>query len=104
MNRIGFGFAWPDLKLGKLLMQAFGQFLDAEAFGGVMPRQHQGETVSLGGQVIVKSSFAGEQDIGLGSDGVQQELGACAAGQSNAFDGSTRIADHLYVFRLESVL
>ena len=79
MNRIGFGFAWPDLKLGKLLVQAFGQFLDAETFGRVMPRQHQGETVSLGGQVIMKAGFAGEQDIGLGSDGIYQELTAGAA-------------------------
>ena len=60
MNRVIFRLAWPDLKLGKLLMQALGQLLDAEAFARVVSRQHTGETVSLGGKIIVKTGFAGD--------------------------------------------
>src|SRR5262249_23568163 len=86
VNRIGFRRTRPDLKLGELLLQALGQVLDAEAFRGVMSRQHQGQFVSLGGQVIVKASLAGDEDVGLGSDGVHQELAAGAARQSHALD------------------
>ena len=38
---------------------AFGQFLDAEAFAGIVSWQDQSQSVNLGGQVIVKASFAG---------------------------------------------